>query len=739
MGQVMKIEIDEGSLSIVSGEPLADSVHRAALYYVSQGIPVLPLEPGSKRLPEIGGINYTSATTKAVTVDRWFGKDGKYRGFNIGMGCGAGRVMALDVDAKPVKGTTGIRELKKILDKEGPMPDGPVQKTPSGGFHHIFLWQENAASSSSKVANGIDTRGGFSDRCTGHIVVFPSIVDGKRYEWIHGGEIPVMPEWLVKRLGQPWKETAAKKDSTNNMSFGQVERMMAAIDPDTLSYEDWVKVGMSLKSCMGDDGLQIWDEWSSSGERRKEGECSSRWKSFDEEGPVGIGTLLFLAKDAGWRPIEGDVVFGENDSAIEERVLEMNKRYALVRMGKTMVMATFENNHGNKKVDFLSMQSFRDMAAPEKVFITTGRGVVEKPMSDIWMASPLRRAYNGVGIYPQNDQPQNVLNIWDGWAVEPNPDADCAMYLFHMRDIICNGDMTIYEWLLDWMADCVQNSREIKGCCVVLRGIEGCGKGAWANTFGRLFGSHYSHLIDSERLTGKFNSYLADSIIIYADEVLWPGDRKSGNILKGRITETRIHKESKGIDAVEVDNLARVIIASNEDWIVPAGPQSRRWLVLSVNGSKAGNREYFNRIFSEMETGGMGALLHLLQNRKITTDLRVAPRTDALVEQRRLSNNHESAMHWLNEAVLRGSLDTVDVNASVGDDSQWPSRVRVYELYAEYREWAKENRISSYDTLNLAVFSDRIKRYGIEVDGKEAKMPTIGQLEIAIMKAQGAG
>jgi hypothetical protein len=232
------------------------------------------------------------------------------------MGCGAGKVMALDVDAKPVKGTTGIKELKKILDKEGPMPDGPVQKTPSGGFHHIFLWQENAASSSSKVANGIDTRGGFSDRCTGHIVVFPSIVDGKRYEWVCGGEIPAMPEWLVNKLGQPWKESTTKKDATNNLSFGQVERMMAAIDPDSLSYDDWVKVGMSLKSCLGDDGFQVWDEWSSNGERRKEGECSSRWKSFDEEGPVGFGTLLFIAKDAGWRPIEGDVVFGENFVAV---------------------------------------------------------------------------------------------------------------------------------------------------------------------------------------------------------------------------------------------------------------------------------------------------------------------------------------------------------------------------------------------------------------------------------------
>ena len=60
----MKIDMNEGSLAVVAGESLAEAVHRAALYYVSQGIPVLPLEPGSKRLPEIGGINYSSATTK---------------------------------------------------------------------------------------------------------------------------------------------------------------------------------------------------------------------------------------------------------------------------------------------------------------------------------------------------------------------------------------------------------------------------------------------------------------------------------------------------------------------------------------------------------------------------------------------------------------------------------------------------------------------------------------------------
>jgi hypothetical protein len=61
----------------------------------------------------------------------------------------------------------------------------------------------------------------------------------------------------------------------------------------------------------------------------------------------------------------------------------------------------------------------------------------------------------------------------------------------------------------------------------------------------------------------------------------------------------------------------------------------------------------------------------------------------------------------------------------------------MYELYAEYREWAKENRISSYDTLNLAVFSDRIKRYGFVTEGKEVTVPGVGYLEAMIVTAQG--
>jgi hypothetical protein len=715
----------------------ADAVYHAAMCYAKADMFVVPLEPGAKKLPSGGGINYLSATNKESTVKKWFGPEGKYRGFNIGIGCGMeGGVMAMDVDSKPVNGTTGLKELAKILEKEGPLPLGPQQRTPSGGFHYLYRWKENAGSSSSKVAPGIDTRGGTGSRCTGHIVVYPSIVGDKVYTWEEGGEIPDMPKWLSESLGEPWKERTREVQKTE-VPVHQINRMLTILDPDSLGYEDWVRVGMALKSTCGDDGLEFWDNWSEQGSRRKEGECKSRWKTFDEDGPVGFGTLLFMAKEAGWRPLPGDVSGSSIDSDIEEQVLQMNKKYALVRVGKNTIIATFHRNPDGVKVGFLNMMAFQSIAAPDKIQVPTRNGFSERSMSDIWMASPQRREYHDMGIYPNNDAPSGVLNMWNGWAVEPNPNASCELYLKHMLEIICGGNKNVYEWLLDWMADAVQDSRNVKGCCVVLRGIEGCGKGAWADTFCSLFGKHYVHLIDSERLTSKFNSITTDSIMVYADEVIWPGDRKAANILKGMITERKIVRESKGVDSIEVDNLMHVIIASNEDWIIPAGPQSRRWMMLNVKGHVAQSRPYFDRLFHEIENGGKSALLYFLMHRKITNNLRTAPKTSGLMDQRMMSHRHDSVLHFYLESVARGGFNTIDMEARMGDVDGWPNKVIAYELFNEYRIWARDNRISVYDTLALSMFYKKSEEFGFKNNGNTMDVPPLEDLKLTIDHKQG--
>ena len=707
-----------------------DAILHCAICYAKAGIPVLPLEPNSKKLPAGNtGINYMSASKKVATVEKWFGEGGKFRGFNLGIGCGTkGGVMALDIDAKPVGGTTGIKEVARIISKEGPLPHGPRQATPSGGFHYLYEWQDNAASSSSKIANGIDTRGGTADRCTGHIVAFPSVFNGKAYVWEEGGEVPPMPEWVSSALGQPWSEKRKTEDVKTEVPTSQINRMLMVIDPDSLSYEDWVRVGMALKSSCGDDGLEIWDEWSSGGARRKMGECGFRWKSFDEDGRVGFGTLLFMAKEAGWRPLPGDMSNPSVDAEVEERVLQMNKQFALVRISKSAVIATFDKNANGEKVGFLSVQSFSTMAANIKIQMPTRSGYIEKAMSEIWIASEHRREYYDIAIHPQGDEPAGTLNMWNGWGATPDPTASCELYLTHMRDVICDGERGIYEWMLDWMADAVQNSRDIKGTCIVLRGVEGCGKGVWADTFGRLFGRHYTHLIDAERLTTRFNSLTSDSVVVFADEVLWPGDRKAANILKGLVSERRVTKEAKGIDSIEIDNLAHVIIASNEEWIIPAGPQSRRWMVLNCNKAMAGNKSYFDAMWNEIENGGLGALLHLLQARKITSNLRMAPVTAGLLDQRRLSHRHDSLLQFISECIQRGGFDTLDSEHMVGDVVDWPSKVLKYELFAEYRAWCKEVRITVADVLSLPVFSSNILAYGFSDTGRLLLVPPVEEL-----------
>lgn len=78
---------------------------------------------------------------------------------------------------------------------------------------------------------------------------------------------------------------------------------LSAIDPD-LSYKEWLSVGQALhdKFHGGDDGLRLWDEWSSNGEKYNgTAEVESKYHGFKSSG-VSFGTVMHLAKMAGWKP-----------------------------------------------------------------------------------------------------------------------------------------------------------------------------------------------------------------------------------------------------------------------------------------------------------------------------------------------------------------------------------------------------------------------------------------------------
>lgn len=76
-------------------------------------------------------------------------------------------------------------------------------------------------------------------------------------------------------------------------------KLLDYIDPSTLDYQEWVDVGMALKS----EGYTAsdWDNWSKSDSRYHPGECFKKWATFEGNGITGA-TITQMAKDNGWEP-----------------------------------------------------------------------------------------------------------------------------------------------------------------------------------------------------------------------------------------------------------------------------------------------------------------------------------------------------------------------------------------------------------------------------------------------------
>jgi hypothetical protein len=187
------------------------------------------------------------------------------------------------------------------------------------------------------------------------------------------------------------------------------------------------------------------------------------------------------------------------------------------------------------------------------------------------------------------------------------------------------------------VADAVQNPRKRPGTALVLRGGEGIGKGMFVN-YVNFWESHFRHISDSQHLVGRFNGHLQDAYLVFADEALYAGDKVAANKLKAFITEDLHTIERKGKDAYQARNYVRLIMASNNDWVVPAGPEARRFVITNVNDKHLQDTEYFAALKHEMENGGKEALLYFLMHRDISKcNLRKLPQTEALWEQKILS------------------------------------------------------------------------------------------------------
>ena len=266
-------------------------------------------------------------------------------------------------------------------------------------------------------------------------------------------------------------------------------------------------------------------------------------------------------------------------------------------------------------------------------------------------------------------------NTWRGLDCEPR-EGDCSLYLGHLREVVCGGRADLFEYVIAWMAHAVQKPGELPGTAIALRGGQGTGKGMAVSWFGRLFGRHYVTVTNPRHLAGNFNGHTKNTLVLFADEGFWAGDKSAEGTLKAMVTEPTRMVEFKGKDPFPIDNFTRLLIASNHDWVVPAGMDERRFLVIDVSGHRKQDHAYFKALNDQMESGGLEALLHHLTHLDIGSfNLRALPRTAALAETK--VNSMNSMERFWFDCLQRGS------NHPAGE---WRAEVecdKLHELYSE--------------------------------------------------------
>jgi len=249
-----------------------------AVAYAAVGFKVFPLSPGTK-VPLKGSHGHLDATTDEGIIRKWWHEQPQA---NIGLACAASGLVVIDADRHDPK-KDGVRNLMKLCGTNT-FPDTCVAITGSDtlgiGFHYVFKHPGCELKQNLGSDSGIDIKN------RGFILLEPSILsNGKMYRWIEGRSLlefapaPV-PDWLLFHIRKPEPTPCNAPEQLTYACEGDKERILEALHtiPPDLDYHDWLRIGAALKR----EGfpLEVWDAWSSGGQKYKPGECARKWRSF---------------------------------------------------------------------------------------------------------------------------------------------------------------------------------------------------------------------------------------------------------------------------------------------------------------------------------------------------------------------------------------------------------------------------------------------------------------------------
>lgn len=375
------------------------------------------------------------------------------------------------------------------------------------------------------------------------------------------------------------------------------------------------------------------------------------------------------------------------DAFTEQNVVieELNNKHAVISIqGKVVIMnKDYDPAFKRQVITFSNQTDFALKYQNRFVTLLNEKGDFKKvPITKLWLNSPKRLDYDGLCFDPDDEtDEEKFYNVWQGFAYEPEKGGNCSLYYEHIYNNICKKDEALNKYVLNWMADGIQNPKNKEGICIILRSGQGTGKGVFINHYKALFGQHGLYITNIKHLTGSFNAHMKECLLLFADEMFISGDKGHDNQLKTLISETETMIEYKGKDAFAFPNYTKIMMSSNEHYVVKLDSDNRRILIIDVGYDNCKDYPFFREMKNQMEKqGGYQQLIYDLMNRPIISDnIKNFPTTAATTETKLGSLN--TVQQWLYNLLIDGEL---------------PPQAKIDTLYQNYKNTSGDRPMSKH-------------------------------------------
>lgn len=759
------------------------TLYQHAQRHAAQAFHVFPLIEQQK-LPLIEDFP-NRASRDEVTLAQWWNADmgaAFTQTYNVGISTSrygddpAVSLCVIDVDNKNEKRGS---ESVLMLEFEGiEFPATYTQDTPTGGQHLVYWTRtpvRNLVDRDGKgsIGRGLDIRG------VGGFIVGSGSVTEKGAYTDNGLPVVEAPAALIERILQSGGAPIERSASTEMPEGLDAERVIErAIDylrhaaPESIKGNGGDATAYKVAAHLKDLGVPeadaldlLMDHWfdgSGWSPERLEVKIANAYR-YGKQAPGASAPESQFTPVAVQNPTaEGEAPEDPNG---EHPVNRLNQEFAFVLIGGNhAILWETSDAEDRAEVRLLSEDAFHKMHSgatfPVRKTKKGKKGERDSESTEyvsitkMWMDSPgrdtpppadkspfWRRSYKGIWFMPEQPCPPGWYNAWRGFSCEPLPKGETPKegwvwaldaWKAHLLNNICNGSEPLARWLTGWLAHMIQKPWEKPLVAVVFKGQKGTGKNSVIERVAALLGPHAMVTHERRYITSQFNGHMESLVLLVLDEALWAGDKEGEGKLKGLITGARHAIERKGKEIYHVRNLLRLAVIGNEDWLVPASHDERRWAAFEVGLGNVKDKPFFERMRKEMEAGGYSLLLRYLLDYDLTgIDINEAPVTAALLDQK--LESLDPAAHWWFECLQQGQF--------VGGDfsGNWPEEVPVETMQAAVRRHFQNHNVrirvpsatSIGRLLNKCCPSVKHGRKGRDVNGKQPYVYRLPPMEMA--------